>query len=56
MTDMGVIGGLGGAEIFFMLFVWVLPLWIVWKFYGMLSRINNNLAVIAQALRERPRP
>ena len=46
--------GFGVPEIFFLL-AWVIPLWILWKFYQVLSRIAHNLASIRQTIEERPR-
>ena len=46
---------LGFAEVFVIFFVWLIPVWILWKFYQVLSRIADNLAGIQQTLGERPR-
>jgi hypothetical protein len=50
---LGALGGLGFPEVFVVLFVWALPVLVVWKFYQLLSRIANDLAGIKQALRDR---
>jgi hypothetical protein len=45
--------GLGFPElfaVFLMLFVYGLVLFVVWKFYNVLSRMNDNLTGIRQAL------
>jgi type II secretory pathway component PulF len=36
--------------VLFMLFVYGLVLFIIWKFYNVLSRMNDNLTGIRQAL------
>jgi hypothetical protein len=45
--------GLGFPEIIALLWAGF-GLWIVWKFYQVLSRIAENLAGIRQTLQERP--
>jgi hypothetical protein len=47
--------GLGAPEIFVILFAWLIPAWILWKFYQVLSRISENLAGIRQTLEEQRR-
>jgi hypothetical protein len=53
MFDSGILGGLSILGLPFLVIIYLVPFWIIWKFYTMLSRINNNLAAIAQTLRER---
>jgi hypothetical protein len=36
-------------------FIWLIPAWIIWKFYQVLTHIAENLAGIRQTLEERPR-
>jgi hypothetical protein len=47
---MGVLGGLGGPELIVLGGFWLLPLYIVWKFYRVLADINDNLAGIRKNL------
>jgi hypothetical protein len=47
------LGGLGFPEVLVIILVWALPLWILWKFYHVLSRMASELGEIKQALVER---
>ncbi len=47
---MGVLGGLGGPELIVLSGFWLLPLYIVWKFYRVLAGINDSLAGIRRKL------
>lgn len=47
---------LGFPEVFVILLAYLMiPAWILWKFYRVLSRIADNLAGIRQTLGDRPR-
>ena len=50
---LAALGGLGFPEVFVIVLVWALPLWILWKFYQVLSRMASELGEIKQALVER---
>ena len=50
MQESGVLGGLGGPELIIISGVWLLPLYIVWRFYRVLAGINENLAGIRRKL------
>jgi hypothetical protein len=46
---------IGFPELFVILFAWLIPAWILWKFYQVLSRIAENVAGIRRTLGDRPR-
>ena len=47
------LGGLGVPEMFVVVLLWALPLWVVWKFYQVFARIAGQLTEIKQAIVER---
>ena len=55
MNESGVLGGLGSPELMVLSLFWLLPFWILWKFYRVLSRIAENLAGIRQTLADQSR-
>jgi hypothetical protein len=50
---LAALGGLGFPEIIVVLLLYAAaPIWVLWKFYQVFSRISNELAEIKQVLRE----
>jgi hypothetical protein len=50
---LAALGGLGFPEMIVALVLWAaVPLWVLWEFYRVFSRIANELAEIKQVLRE----
>jgi hypothetical protein len=41
---------IGLSELFVLLLLWGIPIFCIWKFYQMLSKINDNVAGIRRAV------